>query len=113
MTEQAKVWKIRTIKDYPEAHNHLIVGRVEKVNDSYIKTHCKTFHFGRVVNNIKDVVVGEAMIRIIPWCRIEIIKELPDSFDYSNSKVTIDDEHRVVLSDQHYRCKLVSVYEKR
>jgi hypothetical protein len=35
-TNERKVWKIRTIKNYPEAHNHLLAGEVLEITDSYI-----------------------------------------------------------------------------
>ena len=34
-TSVKKIWKIRTIKNYPEAHNHLCVGEVLNIGDSY------------------------------------------------------------------------------
>ena len=43
MTEsnKNKIWKIRTIKNYPDAHNHLLVGKVLEITDSYVCIHCR------------------------------------------------------------------------
>jgi len=90
-----KIWKIRTIKNYPEAHNHIIVGRVLEITDSYVKLHCKTYHFGAVLNSPKDIQIGSVMERIIPWVRIEIINEMPTTFDYIRSSLIADREGEV------------------
>ena len=68
--------KIRTIKNYPDAHNHLLVGKVLEITDSYVRLHCRTYHFGRVINSPKDILIGGVMVRVVPWSRIEIINEL-------------------------------------
>ena len=30
-----KIWKIRTVKNYPEAHNHLLIGEVLEIEKYY------------------------------------------------------------------------------
>ena len=97
-----KIWKIRTIKNYLEAHNHIIVGRVMEITDSYVRLHCKTYHFGTVLNSPKDVIIGSVMERIIPWGRIEIINELPPTFDYVRSSLIADREGEVLFKDKQY-----------
>ena len=39
---ERKIWKIRTVKAYPEAHNHIIIGHVLERTDSYVRLDCKT-----------------------------------------------------------------------
>ena len=56
--EGGRIWKVRTVKDYPEAHNHLFIGQVLQVTESYVRLDCRTYHFGRVVNSVKDIKVG-------------------------------------------------------
>ena len=85
--DEKKVWKIRTVKTYPEAHNHIIVGCVIDTTVSYVRLDCRTYHFGRAVNSEKDICTGSQMVRVIPWARVEIINELADSFDYTSAQI--------------------------
>ncbi len=97
-----KIWKIRTIKNYPEAHNHLLVGKVLEITDSYVRLHCRTYHFRRIINRPEDVQIGELMNRVVPWSRIEIINELPPGFDYVRNTLTANKEGEVIFQDgQH------------
>jgi hypothetical protein len=98
------VWKIRTIKNYPEAHNHLLVGKVLNVTDSYVRLHCRTYHFGRIVNGPKDIIVGAVMVRVVPWSRVEIINELPADFDYVRSTLVADKPGEVLFRDSRHSC---------
>ena len=45
--ENGKIWKIRTVKEYTDAHNHILVGRVLAITDSYVRLHCRSYHFGK------------------------------------------------------------------
>ena len=104
MTESStnSVWKIRTIKNYPEAHNHLLVGKVLEITDSYVRMHCRTYHFGRTINRPEDVQIGDLMNRVVPWSRIEIINELPSTFDYIRNTLIANKEGEVIFQDgQH------------
>ena len=103
---KAKIWKIRAIKNYPEAHNHILVGRVLEVTESYIRLHCRSYHFGPVLNSPEDVLIGEVMVRVIPWSRIEIINELPNDFDYVRSTVISDKPGQVLFRDKQHRCPI-------
>lgn len=103
---EPKIWKIRAIKNYPEAHNHVLVGKVLEVTDSYVRLHCRTFHFGPVLNSSEDVLVGAVMVRVIPWSRIEIINELPVNFDYVRSTVISDKPGQVLFKDRQYSCPI-------
>jgi len=115
MEQQAKskIWKIRTVKDYTEAHNHVLVGQVLDHNEAYIRLHCRSYHFGKVVNLPKDVNEGILMVRIVPWHRVEIVNELAASFNYMNARVTTDKDGDVVLKDDTYTCSLIYRHDKR
>ncbi|MCX5646479.1 MAG: hypothetical protein NTZ17_17630 [Phycisphaerae bacterium] len=103
---EPKIWKIRAIKNYPEAHNHVLVGKVLEITDSYVRLHCRTYHFGPVLNSPEDVLVGAVTTRVIPWSRIEIINELPANFDYVRSTVISDKPGQVLFRDKQYMCPI-------
>jgi hypothetical protein len=103
---EPKIWKIRAIKNYPEAHNHVLVGKVLEITDSYVRLHCRTYHFGPVLNSPEDVLVGAVTTRVIPWSRIEIINELPANFDYVKSTVISDKPGQVLFRDKQYMCPI-------
>jgi hypothetical protein len=107
-----KIWKIRTIKNYPEAHNHICIGRVLNIADSFVRLKCRTYHFGKSVNNSKDVRIGDVGIRVIPWCRIEIVNELEPTFEYGQAKVCLNNS-KVVISDGKLDYTIASFYESR
>lgn len=112
-TEKSKkIWKIRTVKNYPEAHNHVFVGEVLEVKDSYIKLNCRTFHFGRNVNAPKDIRVGNIGIRIIPWNRVEIINDLEPTFNYKEAQLKLTQE-KVVLWDGKSGYVIASSFHSR
>jgi hypothetical protein len=114
MTEgnNVKIWKMRTIKNYPEAHNHICIGRVLNINDSYVRLKCRTFHFGKSVNNLKDIRIGDIGVRVIPWCRVEIINELEPTFRYGQAKLSLDNS-KVVISDGKLNYTIASSYDSR
>jgi len=103
-----KIWKIRTIKNYPEAHNHLLVGKVLEITESYVRIHCRTYHFGRIINRPEDVQIGDLMNRVVPWSRIEIINELPPTFDYIRNTLIADKEGEVIFQDGQHSCPVGS-----
>jgi hypothetical protein len=103
---QPKIWKIRAIKNYPEAHNHILVGKVLEITDSYVRLHCRTFHFGPSLDSSDDVLIGDVMVRVIPWSRIEVINELPTDFDYIKSTVISDKPGQVLFKDKQYLCPI-------
>jgi hypothetical protein len=111
--EEKKIWKIRTVKPYIDAHNHIIVGRVLDVTDAFIRTDCKTYHFGKSVSSEKDIFTGPLMVRVIPWARIEIINELSDAFDYANAQVAGNKDGTINIKDKNFTYSLVSHSEKK
>ena len=113
MQEKTKIWKVRTVKNYPEAHNHIFIGEVVNMNQSYVRLNCRTFHFGKNINNIKDIRIGGQSVRILPWNRIEIINELPSSFDYSEAELIYNNDGKIALSDEQTECVISSSYDNR
>jgi len=104
--QENKIWKIRTIKDYAGAHNHLLIGCVLEINDACIRLHCRSYHFSQELNSPQDVSEGALMVRIIPWQRIEIINELSNSFGYTKAKLTTNDSGMVIVHDGVYACTI-------
>lgn len=115
MTEQKdkRIWKVRTVKNYPEAHNHIFIGQVLQLTNSYIRLDCLTYHFGKTINNKKDVRSGAKSVRILPWNRIELINELPSSFDYSKANLIFNEDGKIALSDGKIDCVLSSSYDNK
>lgn len=103
---EPKIWKVRAIKNYPEAHNHILVGKVLEVTESYVRLHCRSYHFGPVLNSPEDVLIGDVMVRVIPWSRIEVINELPVNFDYVHSTVISDKPGQVLFRDKQHLCPI-------
>jgi len=115
MAEQKdnKIWKVRTVKNYPEAHNHVLIGQVLELNQSYVRLDCRTYHFGKAISNVRDIRAGIKAARILPWSRIELINELPSSFDYAKAKLVANKDGKIALSDGKTDCTLSSSYDNR
>lgn len=112
-SEQSKIWKVRSVKNYPEAHNHIFIGRVLGITQSYVRLDCRTYHFGRTINNPKDIRVGTHGVRILPWNRIEFINELPAGFDYAGADLITNRQGKIALSDGKGDCVLSSSYDNK
>ena len=115
MAEQKdkKIWKVRTVKNYPEAHNHVLIGQIIEQNQSYVRLDCRTYHFGKSISSARDIRAGIQGVRILPWSRIELINELPSSFDYSKAKLVATKDGKIALSDGKTNCTLSSSYDNR
>jgi len=111
--KEKKIWKVRTVKNYPEAHNHIFIGQVLEVNQAYVRLDCLTFHFSRAVNSVKDIRTGDKGVRILPWHRIELVNELPESFDYAKARLVSNKDGKLALSDGIIDCILASSYDNR
>jgi len=107
-TRQHIIWKVRTVKPYHEARNHLFVGRVLERDAACVRLLCLTFHYGRLVTRISDIATGPLGTRILPWARIEVINELPAGFCFEQATVRLDKAGSLVLSDGTNGCILVS-----
>jgi hypothetical protein len=111
--KEKKIWKVRTVKNYPEAQNHLLIGQAVEMTESYIRLDCITYHFGKTVTTLKDIRSGSKSIRILPWNRVELINELPGSFNYAHAKLVSLEDGTVALSDGKIECVLSSFYDNK
>ena len=108
MPDHQPTWKVRAVKPYPEAHNHLLIGQVLERDTTCVELLCRSFHLGRSASSKHDVAVGELARRIIPWNRIEIINRLPDSFDFRQATIHADGKGDISFTDGHYHCPIVT-----
>jgi hypothetical protein len=108
MAKQRKVWKIRVVKPYAEAHNHLIIGEVLEETPMYVRVEGRTFHYGRSAEQARQVRVGDYAVRILPWARVEIVNELPGSFEVGRAKLACDGKGAIALQHGDYACIIVS-----
>lgn len=111
--KKTMVWKVRTVKDYPDAHNHIFVGEVKGITDNYVRLKCKTFHYGRRINALKDVREGAFELRIIPWNRIEVVNELSVDFDVEKSKLMVENSGATTLCCGKLTCVISSAQGER
>ncbi len=112
MADNRLIWKVRSIKPYLDAHNHLLIGQVVRRDEVCLELMCRSFHYGRAASGPKDIAVGTVGKRIVPWNRIEIVNELPASFDYQSAKLTADQKGGIFFSGGHYSCPIVTVRNK-
>lgn len=107
------IWKVRVVKAYPEAHNHLLIGEVLAKDRVCVEMNCRSFHFGRVVNSLKDIRAGDVGVRIIPWAHIEIINVLPADLNYREAELSLDREGNIFLRDSQHICPIAARGEPR
>ena len=106
-----KVVRIRWVKSYAEAHNHVAIGNVIKETPHYLTLLCKSYHFGKNIGGIKahliphkcvnGVVEGKKAARSIPWTQIEVITELPSSTDWDVPALAYEDGSCMLLNKQN------------
>lgn len=109
----SSIWKVRQKKPYPEAHNHIYLGKVVKETAVYAIMHCVTFHFDKTIDEhgTKKVITGMLRIRRVPWSQVEVIHDLNPQFNYIDAKMEIDKEGTVVFRDEEH--KLDCIITKR
>jgi hypothetical protein len=94
-----KFVRLRCRKTYPEAHTHLVIGKVVDETDRYIVMKGRTFHYKRIVDRGRSQVTrGEVTVRVIPWDNVEIIHELGGEVDY-NADYVFDKDGNLVFMD--------------
>ena len=105
-----KIVKVRWVKQYPTAHNHVAIGSVIAETDNYLVLRCKAYHFGDHIGGKKAKLcsgkyVGGIMesvttTRIVPWHRIEVINELPPSTEWEGDAF-VDESGFCYLNNGH------------
>jgi hypothetical protein len=115
MEEKKKtlMWKIRTVKDYPDAYNHIFVGEVKGITANYVRIKCRTFHYGRRVNAKKDVREGGFELRILPWNRVEVVNELSPDFNVQEAKLSVAKSGETTLCCGKLLCVISSALGER
>jgi hypothetical protein len=115
-----KIVRIRWVKPYHEAHNHVAIGTVVSETANYLTVHCKTYHFGGSVGGrrarlapdryVSGIAEGEKAVRSVPWSRIEVINELPGDTDWDveaqvneSGLCVLVNAHRTVVTRVHDR----------
>lgn len=94
-----KFVRLRCRKFYPEAHTHLVIGKVVDETENYIVMKGRTFHYKRIVDRgLSQVTRGDVTVRVIPWDNVEIIHELGSMVDY-NADYLFDKDGNLVFSD--------------
>ena len=98
-----EVWKVRCKKQYKGAHNHLVIGQVIEVTDAFVRIQGISFHFKSSVSDIKDVIVGDLSVRVIPWNNIEIANVISENFDFMVATLKMNDETMTIrfADDKH------------
>ena len=107
------ICKIRAVKSYPEAQNHILIGEVRRADNVAVEIHCRTFHYGKAVNKTDDIRGSAPDVRIIPWSRIEIVRILPEHFDYANATLQSDGEGNIALCDDQHACSIITTRAPR
>lgn len=94
-----QIVKIRWVKNYASANNHIAIGRVDEETEHCIVVECRTIHFGKLVRDRSRIKHGDACLRAIPWSRIEVIHVLADNTDW-NVDFKIGSDGNLILDNQ-------------
>ena len=108
-----KIWKLRVVKEYPEAKNHLFIGKVVELNTSYVLLDCRTYHFGRNVNLPRDIHCGNVELRLVPWGRVELVNLINENFDYKSAELDKDEHNTIVLVSGVISCLIYGTNDSR
>ncbi len=100
MMTSERVLKVRWVKPYPGAQNHIAVGKVLRETTHYLEMHCRTIHYGQWQMSLQGVRQGAATVHLIPWHRVEIIHLLPEETDWK-ADVALDKKGNLVLNNHH------------
>lgn len=83
-----KIVKVRIVKNYASARNHIVIGRVLDECDNYLILECRTIHFGKLVRNRSRIEHGAKSLRALPWHRVEVMHILDDDTDWESELIT-------------------------
>jgi len=94
-----KFIRLRCKKAYPEAHTHLMIGKVMEETSRYLAIKGRTFHYRKILDRkMSQFNCGSIAVRIIPWENVEIIHELGEKVDL-DAKITFDKSGNLVFCD--------------
>jgi hypothetical protein len=96
------------VKPYAEAHNHLVIGELLQETLTWLRIRGRTYHFGRSSQRLQDITVGSNSVRLIPWNRVEIVNELPASFDHAEARLVTDGKGNVALKHGRSVCWILA-----
>ena len=107
---EKKIVKVRQIKEYREARNHVLIGEVLEENERYLRLRCKTFHFrSGGYKTTGSIDVGKIKTRWIPWSMIAVVTELPSDFDWVAAKFKLDKSAKLNLHGEYSQESLEEV----
>ena len=87
---EGKIVKIRFIKRYKDARNHICIGEVRAETPNCLIVKGRTFHFGSTMAQNSDLENGFPKTRWIPWHQIELVTELSADLDWRNEEFVLD-----------------------
>ncbi|GEM_PF-4397334 len=105
---EPKVVKIRWVKAYEGAQNHVCIGQVVEETPNCRKIQGRTWHFRRPQGGAKSVLSSQVKIRWIPWERIEVVTELPSDTDWACLRFEVDVQGRLCAVGAPAHGELVS-----
>ena len=92
--------RLRCRKNYPEAHTHVVIGKVVSETAAYIAVKGRSFHFRRISDQMRNQIhTGESMVRIIPWNNVEIVHWISEKADWEVD-FTFDKSGNLILNDK-------------
>lgn len=103
-----KVVKVRWVKPYEGAQNHICIGEVLEETPHYLKILGRTYHFRKPQGHLKAVQYSATKVRWIPWSRIEVVTELPAGTDWEHLRLQVDAQNRLCVSGDVAHGELVA-----
>ena len=88
-TNLMQIVKVRWVKPYEAAQNHICIGEVLEQGAQYLKILGRTFHYGRTPTT-RSLGASPEKVRWIPWSRIEVVTELHPETDWRNLQLQVD-----------------------
>jgi hypothetical protein len=92
--------RLRCKKNYKEAHNHVIIGRVIEETDNYLAVKGRAFHFKSIAEKSRHLIhCSETLVRIIPWENVEVIHWISAKVNW-DSDIAFDEKGNLILDDK-------------
>lgn len=102
---EKRIWKVRMKKLYPEATNHVAVGKVLEETEIYVKMKCRTYHFRKPTIST-HIFISDTKTRIFPWNTIAYITELPHDFAWEKAEAELIENADIILKAQEKKEKV-------